>query len=100
MKKMLCVLLSALFLFALPWPVQAAEVLQWGITLNDGISVSFQVSGDAQFTVGGEPVEATKENGLYTIKLAAPQLTEEITVTADGVNAAMSAISYLDSLAV
>ena len=99
MKKMLCVLLSALFLFALPWPVQAAEVLQWGITLNDGISVSFQVSGDAQFTVGGEPVEATKENGLYTIKLAAPQLTEEITVTADGVNAGTyTARDYLEGL--
>ena len=67
--------------------VDTNPVNRWGLTLGDQIGVKFEmkVSEGVSFKVNGEAVAATQDGNIYTIKLAAAQMNDAITVLVNGV---------------
>ena len=68
-------------------PAGTNPVNKWGLTLGDQIGVKFEmkVNDGVSFAVNGQAVAAIQNGNIYTIKLAAAQMNDVITVYVNGV---------------
>ena len=75
------------------WTDEAPEgvnpVNTWGLTLGDNIGVKFEMNiepGDeVTFAVNGSTVASERSGNIYTVRLAAAQMTDEIVISVNGV---------------
>ena len=75
------------------WTDEAPEgvnpVNTWGLTLGDNIGVKFEMNiepGDeVTFAINGSTVASERSGNIYTVGLAAAQMTDEIVISVNGV---------------
>ena len=88
------------------WTDEAPEsvnpVNTWGLTLGDNIGVKFEMNiepGDeVTFAINGSAVASERSGNIYTVRLAAAQMTDEIVISVNGValEKAYSVRTYAD----
>ena len=70
-------------------PAGTNPVNKWGLILGDNIGVQFQMNVNPEdvvtFTVNGNAVSAEQNGNIYSIYLAAAQMTDDIVISINGV---------------
>ena len=70
-------------------PEGVNPVNKWGLILGDNIGVQFQMNVNPEdvvtFTVNGNAVSAEQNGNIYSIYLAAAQMTDDIVISINGV---------------